>query len=191
MMDTHPQPGPQRHRGGGPGKFTKIPALPTTPTARFIQCSRRGDGAEQERFEEIIDDVKAKKGVKQDVELDTEDMRTWWFCSRSSTRREGRGLPPGSKVQLMEAVKAVFRSWDNHTRQRLPPHERDSLRLGHRRQRQSMVCSATPATIRHAWPSPHTPPPARVALFGEYLMQPRARTVVAGVRTPSPSHNDA
>ena len=68
----------------------------------------------KKRFEEIIDDVKAKKGVKQDVELDTEDMKNLVVLFKEFYKKEkGEDFPQDPKVQLMEAVKAVFRSWDN------------------------------------------------------------------------------
>ena len=68
----------------------------------------------KKRFEEIIDEVKAKKGVKQDVELDTDDMKNLVVLFKEFYKKEkGEDFPQDPKVQLMEAVKAVFRSWDN------------------------------------------------------------------------------
>ncbi|MDD6933352.1 MAG: PEP/pyruvate-binding domain-containing protein, partial [Eubacteriales bacterium] len=68
----------------------------------------------KKRFEVIIDEVKAAKGVTQDIELDTEDMKTLVKLFKEFYRQEkGADFPSDPKEQLMEAVKAVFRSWDN------------------------------------------------------------------------------
>ena len=68
----------------------------------------------KKRFEEIIDEVKAKKGVKDDIELDTDDMKNLVVLFKEFYKKEkGEDFPQDPKVQLMEAVKAVFRSWDN------------------------------------------------------------------------------
>ena len=69
----------------------------------------------KKRFEVIIDEVKEAKGVTQDIELDADDMKdAGEAASRHSTSEEkGEDFPTDPKVQLMEAVKAVFRSWDN------------------------------------------------------------------------------
>ena len=88
----------------------------------------------------------------------------------------------------MEAVKAVFRCWDNPRAIVLPPHERHPRRLGHRRQRAGHGLRQhrrrPPAP---ALPSPATPATGEKKLYGEYLMNAQGEDVVAGIRTPSPS----
>ena len=65
-------------------------------------------------FEKIIDQKKEEKGVKQDTELDTEDMKDLVKRFKAFYKEnKGEDFPSDPKVQLMEAVKAVFRSWDN------------------------------------------------------------------------------
>ena len=68
----------------------------------------------KKRFEDIIDAKKEEKGVKMDTELDAEDMKDLVVRFKAFYKEEkGEDFPTDPKVQLMEAVKAVFRSWDN------------------------------------------------------------------------------
>ena len=79
-------------------------------------------------FEQFIDQVKDKKGVKMDNELDADDMSELIVLFKDHYKKSlGEDFPQDPKKQLMEAVRAVFRSWDNH----LPPHERHPAQLGH------------------------------------------------------------
>ncbi len=65
-------------------------------------------------FEQLIDQMKAKKGVTHDVELTADDLKELASSSRLNTRRKiGEDFPDDPKEQLMGAIKAVFRSWDN------------------------------------------------------------------------------
>jgi len=68
----------------------------------------------KKRFEVIIDEVKAEKGVKNDIDLDVDDMKKLVTLFKAYYKEQkGEDFPTDPKVQLMEAVKAVFRSWDN------------------------------------------------------------------------------
>ena len=68
----------------------------------------------KKRFEEIIDAKKAEKGVKLDTELDADDLKDLVVRFKQFYKDEkGEEFPQEPKEQLMEAVKAVFRSWDN------------------------------------------------------------------------------
>ena len=80
---------------------------------RFIQMfSDVVMGISKKTFEVIIDDVKAKKGVKNDIELDTNDMKELVKLFKAYYKQEkGEDFPTDPKVQMMEAVKAVFRSF--------------------------------------------------------------------------------
>ena len=85
----------------------------------------------------------------------------------------------------MEAIKAVFRSWDNPRANVLPPHERHPLLLGHRRQRPDRWCSATWATTSGTGVAfTRDPATGEKKLFGEYLINAQGEDVVAGIRTP-------
>ena len=65
-------------------------------------------------FEELIDKMKAEKGVTQDVDLTAEDLKELADQFKAEYRAKiGEEFPTDPKVQLMEAIKAVFRSWDN------------------------------------------------------------------------------
>ncbi len=87
-------------------------------------------------FEQLIDEMKEKKGVKLDTELDANDLKELAEKFKAEYKDKlGEEFPQDPKMQLMGAIKAVFRSWDNPPRDLLPPHERHPLRLGYRRQR--------------------------------------------------------
>ena len=141
----------------------------------------------KKRFEEIIDDVKAKKGVKQDVELDTEDMKNLVVLFKEFYKKEkGEDFPQDPKVQLMEAVKAVFRSWDNpranvYRRMNEIPYD-----WGTAVNVQSMVFGNSGDNSGTGVAFTRNPATGEKALFGEYLINAQGEDVVAGVRTPSP-----
>ena len=141
----------------------------------------------KKRFEEIIDDVKAKKGVKQDVELDTDDMKNLVVLFKEFYKKEkGEDFPQDPKVQLMEAVKAVFRSWDNpranvYRRMNEIPYD-----WGTAVNVQSMVFGNSGDNSGTGVAFTRNPATGEKALFGEYLINAQGEDVVAGVRTPSP-----
>ncbi len=64
-------------------------------------------------FEELIDKMKAERGVKQDVELDSRRLKRAGNQFKAEYKENRRGFPDDPKEQLMGAIKAVFRSWDN------------------------------------------------------------------------------
>ena len=141
----------------------------------------------KKRFEEIIDEVKAKKGVKQDVELDTDDMKNLVVLFKEFYKKEkGEDFPQDPKVQLMEAVKAVFRSWDNpranvYRRMNEIPYD-----WGTAVNVQSMVFGNSGDRSGTGVAFTRNPATGEKALFGEYLINAQGEDVVAGVRTPSP-----
>ena len=141
----------------------------------------------KKRFEEIIDDLKDKKGVKQDVELDAGDMKELVVRFKEFYKNEkGEDFPQDPKVQLMEAVKAVFRSWDNpranvYRRMNEIPYD-----WGTAVNVQSMVFGNSGDTSGTGVAFTRNPATGEKALFGEYLINAQGEDVVAGVRTPSP-----
>ena len=141
----------------------------------------------KKRFEEIIDDMKAKKGVKQDVELDADDMKQLVVLFKEFYKAEkGVDFPQDPKVQLMEAVKAVFRSWDNpranvYRRMNEIPYD-----WGTAVNVQSMVFGNSGNNSGTGVAFTRNPATGEKALFGEYLINAQGEDVVAGVRTPSP-----
>ena len=141
----------------------------------------------KKRFEEIIDDLKEKKGVKQDVELDADDMKELVKRFKEFYKAEkGVEFPQDPKVQLMEAVKAVFRSWDNpranvYRRMNEIPYD-----WGTAVNVQSMVFGNSGNRSGTGVAFTRNPATGEKALFGEYLINAQGEDVVAGVRTPSP-----
>ena len=141
----------------------------------------------KKRFEEIIDDLKDKKGVKQDVELDADDMKELVVRFKEFYKNEkGVDFPQDPKVQLMEAVKAVFRSWDNpranvYRRMNEIPYD-----WGTAVNVQSMVFGNSGNNSGTGVAFTRNPATGEKALFGEYLINAQGEDVVAGVRTPSP-----
>ena len=141
----------------------------------------------KKRFEEIIDDLKDKKGVKQDVELDADDMKQLVVLFKEFYKNEkGEDFPQDPKVQLMEAVKAVFRSWDNpranvYRRMNEIPYD-----WGTAVNVQSMVFGNSGNNSGTGVAFTRNPATGEKALFGEYLINAQGEDVVAGVRTPSP-----
>jgi len=141
----------------------------------------------KKRFEEIIDDLKEKKGVKQDIELDADDMKQLVVLFKEFYKKEkGVDFPQDPKEQLMEAVKAVFRSWDNpranvYRRMNEIPYD-----WGTAVNVQSMVFGNSGNNSGTGVAFTRNPATGEKALFGEYLINAQGEDVVAGVRTPSP-----
>ena len=141
----------------------------------------------KKRFEEIIDGLKKKKGVTQDVELDTDDMKELVVRFKEFYKAEkGEDFPQEPKEQLMEAVKAVFRSWDNpranvYRRMNEIPYD-----WGTAVNVQQMVFGNSGDRSGTGVAFTRNPATGEKALFGEYLINAQGEDVVAGVRTPSP-----
>ena len=188
MMDTILNLGLNDTVVEGLAKFTNNPRFAYDSYRRFIQMfSDVVMELSKKRFEEIIDDVKAKKGVKQDIELDTEDMKQLVVLFKEFYRAEkSEDFPQDPKVQLMEAVKAVFRSWDNpranvYRRMNEIPYE-----WGTAVNVQAMVFGNSGENSGTGVAFTRNPATGEKALFGEYLINAQGEDVVAGVRTPSP-----
>ena len=153
---------------------------------RFIQMfSDVVMGLPKSTFEVIIDEVKEKKGVKQDIELDADDMKDLVVRFKNYYKEKmGSDFPQDAKVQLLESVKAVFRSWNNdraiyyRRMNDIPSSWGTAVNV------QMMVfgnmgndCGTGVAFTRN-------PATGEKKLFGEFLMNAQGEDVVAGVRTP-------
>ena len=138
-------------------------------------------------FEQFIDEVKDKKGVKLDNELDADDMSTLIDMFKAHYKRSlGHDFPQDPKQQLMEAVRAVFRSWDNpraNTYRRMNdiPHS-----WGTAVNVQSMVFGNMGETSGTGVAFTRNPSTGEKKLYGEFLMNAQGEDVVAGIRTPQP-----
>ena len=188
MMDTILNLGLNDVAVEGFAKKTGNPRFAYDSYRRFIQMfSDVVMELSKKRFEEIIDDVKAKKGVKLDVELDADDMKQLVVLFKKFYKKEkGVEFPQDPKVQLMEAVKAVFRSWDNpranvYRRMNEIPYD-----WGTAVNVQTMVFGNSGDNSGTGVAFTRNPATGEKALFGEYLINAQGEDVVAGVRTPSP-----
>ena len=137
-------------------------------------------------FEVIIDEVKEAKGVKNDIDLDAEDMKKLVALFKEHYKQEkGEEFPIDPTVQLMEAIKAVFRSWDN-------PRANVYRRMNDIPYSWGTAVNVQPMVFGNLNDKSGTgvaftrdPATGEKALFGEYLINAQGEDVVAGIRTPS------
>ena len=136
-------------------------------------------------FEELIDKMKAEKGVKQDVELTAEDLHDLAEQFKAEYKEKiGKDFPTDPKEQLMEAIKAVFRSWDNP---RANVYRRDNdipYSWGTAVNVQMMAFGNMGETSGTGVAFTRDPATGEKHLMGEFLMNAQGEDVVAGVRTP-------
>ena len=136
-------------------------------------------------FEELIDEMKAKKGVKQDVELNAEDLKELANQFKAEYKSKiGSDFPTDPKEQLMGAIKAVFRSWDNP---RANVYRRDNdipYSWGTAVNVQSMAFGNMGDDCGTGVAFTRDPATGAKGLFGEFLTNAQGEDVVAGVRTP-------
>ena len=139
-------------------------------------------------FEKIIDEVKTAKGVKYDIELSAEDMKELIsrFKKVYKDAMKGEDFPQDPATQLMEAVKAVFRSWDNpraivyRRMNDIPGDWGTAVNV------QTMVFGNMGNTSGTGVAFTRNPSTGERGIFGEYLINAQGEDVVAGVRTPQP-----
>ncbi len=137
-------------------------------------------------FEVIIDEVKEKKGVKNDIDLDTEDMKELVARFKEYYKEQkGEDFPTDPKTQMMEAVKAVFRSWDNPRANVYRQMNDIPYSWGTAVNVQPMVFGNLNENSGTGVAFTRDPATGEKGLFGEYLINAQGEDVVAGVRTPS------
>ena len=136
-------------------------------------------------FEELIDEMKAKKGVSQDVDLTAEDLKELASQFKAEYKEKiGEDFPDDPKKQLMGAIKAVFRSWDNP---RANVYRRDNdipYSWGTAVNVQSMAFGNMGDDCGTGVAFTRDPATGAKGLFGEFLTNAQGEDVVAGVRTP-------
>ncbi len=136
-------------------------------------------------FEELIDKMKAEKGVTQDVELTADDLKELANQFKAEYKAKiGEDFPADPKEQLMEAIKAVFRSWDNP---RANVYRRDNdipYSWGTAVNVQMMAFGNMGETSGTGVAFTRDPATGEKHLMGEFLMNAQGEDVVAGVRTP-------
>ena len=136
-------------------------------------------------FEQLIDEMKEKRGVKLDTELTAEDLKELANQFKAEYKAKiGTDFPQDPKEQLMGAVKAVFRSWDNpraiyyRRMNDIPSSWGTAVNV------QMMVFGNTGNTSGTGVAFTRNPATGEKKLFGEFLMNAQGEDVVAGVRTP-------
>ncbi|MDD6395605.1 MAG: pyruvate, phosphate dikinase [Firmicutes bacterium] len=136
-------------------------------------------------FEELIDKMKAEKGVTQDVDLTADDLKTLANQFKAEYKSKiGSDFPSDPKEQLMGAIKAVFRSWDNP---RANVYRRDNdipYSWGTAVNVQSMAFGNMGDDCGTGVAFTRDPATGNKGLFGEFLTNAQGEDVVAGVRTP-------
>ena len=136
-------------------------------------------------FEELIDEMKEKKGVTEDVDLTAEDLQELANQFKAEYKNKiGKDFPTDPREQLMEAIKAVFRSWDNP---RANVYRRDNdipYSWGTAVNVQMMAFGNMGNTSGTGVAFTRDPATGEKKLMGEFLMNAQGEDVVAGVRTP-------
>ena len=138
-------------------------------------------------FEGILDEVKEAKGAKYDTDLTADDLKEVIVKYKAIYKEKmGEDFPQDPKVQLMEAVKAVFRSWDNpraiyyRRMNDIPGDWGTAVNV------QSMVFGNMGNTSGTGVAFTRNPSTGEAKIYGEYLINAQGEDVVAGIRTPQP-----
>ena len=189
MMDTILNLGLNDVAVEGFAKKTGNPRFAYDSYRRFIQMySDVVMEVPKSYFEKIIDEMKEAKGVHYDTELDANDLKELAekFKAVYKEAMNGEEFPQDPKEQLMGAVKAVFRSWDNpraivyRRMNDIPGDWGTAVNV------QTMVFGNKGETSGTGVAFTRNPSTGEKGIFGEYLINAQGEDVVAGVRTPQP-----
>jgi len=168
--------------------LTNNPRFAYDSYRRFIQMfSDVVMGIEKRLFENKIDELKEKKGVEVDTDLTAEDLKELVSQFKELYKKEkGEDFPSDPKIQLIESITAVFRSWDNpraivYRRLNDIPGE-----WGTAVNVQEMVFGNKGETSGTGVVFSRNPANGENEIYGEYLMNAQGEDVVAGIRTPLP-----
>ena len=188
MMDTILNLGLNEEVVESLAKQTKNPRWAWDCYRRFIQMfSDVVMEVGKKYFEKLIDDMKAKKGVKLDVELTADDLKELAGLFKAEYKAKiGKDFPTDAKEQLIAAIKAVFRSWDNP---RANVYRRDNdipYSWGTAVNVQMMAFGNLNDNSGTGVAFTRDPATGEKKLMGEFLMNAQGEDVVAGVRTPMP-----
>ena len=138
-------------------------------------------------FEELIDEMKEKKGITQDVDLTADDLKELAEQFKAEYKSKiGSDFPADPKEQLMGAVKAVFRSWDNPRANYYRMQNEIPYSWGTAVNVQAMAFGNMGETSGTGVAFTRDPATGEKKLMGEFLMNAQGEDVVAGVRTPNP-----
>ncbi|MCL2159342.1 MAG: pyruvate, phosphate dikinase, partial [Oscillospiraceae bacterium] len=186
MMDTILNLGLNDEVVAGLAKLTNNERFAYDSYRRFIQMfSDVVMDVPKSSFEKFIDEIKEKKGVTNDIELDAGDMRELVAVFKEYFKQQkGFDFPTDPKIQLLEAVKAVFRSWDNpraivyRRLNDIPGSWGTAVNV------QAMVFGNMGETSGTGVAFTRDPATGEKKLYGEFLMNAQGEDVVAGIRTP-------
>lgn len=188
MMDTILNLGLNDETVEGLSRLTENPRFAYDSYRRFIQMF--GDVVmeiSKSKFDEIFDGRKDQVGAKFDVDLTTEDLKHIIVNYKALVKKEmGYDFPQDPKVQLMEAVKAVFRSWNNDRAKLYRKLNNIDDKLGTAVNIQSMVFGNMGDTSGTGVAFTRSPVNGEKKIFGEFLVNAQGEDVVAGIRTPNP-----
>ena len=188
MMDTILNLGLNDVAVEGFAKKTGNPRFAYDSYRRFIQMfSDVVMEIPKSYFERILDEIKEAKGIKFDTELTAEDLKEIIVRFKNIYKEnKGEDFPQEPKVQLMEAVKAVFRSWDNERAivyrrmNDIPGDWGTAVNV------QAMVFGNMGDTSGTGVAFTRNPSTGAKGIYGEYLINAQGEDVVAGIRTPQP-----
>ena len=186
MMDTILNLGINDNVATGLIKLTNDPRFVCDSYRRFIgMYADVVDGLDRQEFENLLTKIKDSKGVKLDTELDANAMFEVVMKFKMLYKQlKGQDFPQDPKVQLLEAVKAVFRSWNNeraevYRRMNNIPHS-----WGTAVNVQEMVYGNRGNTSGTGVAFTRNPATGENKLYGEFLINAQGEDVVAGIRTP-------
>ena len=138
-------------------------------------------------FEQLIDQMKKKKGVTQDVDLTAEDLKELANQFKAEYKKQlGKDFPTDPKEQLFEAIKAVFRSWDNPRANVYRMDHDIPYSWGTAVNVQMMAFGNMGETSGTGVAFTRNPATGEKGLMGEFLTNAQGEDVVAGIRTPMP-----
>lgn len=188
MMDTILNLGLNDETVEGLSALTENPRFAYDSYRRFIQMF--GDVVmeiSKTKFDAIFDAKKDEKGYQYDVDLTTEDLKDIIAGYKALVKEEmGRDFPQDPKDQLMEAVMAVFRSWNNDRAILYRKLNEIPDSIGTAVNVQSMVFGNMGNTSGTGVAFTRNAANGEKALFGEFLVNAQGEDVVAGIRTPQP-----
>ncbi len=188
MMDTILNLGLTDVAVEGFAKKTGNPRFAYDSYRRFIQMfSDVVMEISKSKFERVLDEIKEKKGVKYDTELSADDLKEVITQFKALYKTEkGTDFPQDPSVQLIEAVTAVFRSWDNpraiyyRRMNDIPGDWGTAVNV------QAMVFGNMGDTSGTGVAFTRNPSTGEAKIYGEYLINAQGEDVVAGIRTPLP-----
>ena len=188
MMDTILNLGLNDETVEAMAKLTGNPRFAYDSYRRFIQMfADVVMDVEKRTFEAIMDEMKEEKGVKLDTDLDADDLKKLVALFKEHYKKEkGEEFPSDPKMQLIESVTAVFRSWDNpraivyRRLNDIPGSWGTAVNV------QEMVFGNKGETSGTGVAFSRNPSTGEKKIFAEYLMNAQGEDVVAGIRTPEP-----